>query len=373
MGAIDDDHDTAPFPGILNCGSVYTFEKQGGAWVQVGKIQLASSETFAQEHFGWRVALTDDSLFVSGQATVRVFAFGGAFLQQLTATGGTGLDGFGQDLDVSGNRLVVGAHGYAGTLSLQGAAYVFEESGGTWSQVAQLVASDALANDQFGYTAAIEGDRAVVGSKGAGRVHLFHRQPSGAWTETAKLAWPGSAGFGYAVGLSGERILVGTLSTNVIDGVTFRGAAFVGREAGPTHVTYGTGTPGCNGALGMSAGAAELGSAVFNVRTDHAPSSPALGLGVIGDVPLVAGADPFGIGILLHVDLLLSAEVIPLDLFADAFGNVKLEIPVPTNVSLLGNVYYAQSIWAWTGGCTQLPPPYGLSSSRGVSFPVLAP
>jgi FG-GAP repeat len=57
---------------------------------------------------------------------------------ELTATdGGTG-DYFGASIAVSGNTVVVGAPQHTvGSNSAQGAAYVFAQSGGTWSEQAQ--------------------------------------------------------------------------------------------------------------------------------------------------------------------------------------------------------------------------------------------
>ncbi len=378
VGAILDDIDT-PFPAILNCGSVYLFEKQGGSWAQVAKIQLPLAQAVAQGKLGWRVALTNDRVFVTSQVGARVYDFGGALLQELTATGGTGLDGFGQDVHVDGSRLVVGAHGYSGS---KGAAYVFEESGGTWSQVAQLVASDGLANDQFGSSVAIEGDRVAVGSPLAdgvfpntnlGRSYLFRRQPSGAWSETAKFDWPnstGSANIGAAVALSGERIVACARNAHQVDGLLTGGAAYVWRDVGPAQFSFGTGTPGCAGPHAMTAGAAEIGSAIFVLRTDLAPDS-ALGLCVIGDVADLVGHDPFGIGILLHVDLMASPNLVALDIVSNSAGRAAVVVTIPDLPSLVGSTFNAQAIWYW--GAAVCLPPYNLSSSPGVAFPILAP
>ncbi|MFZ0478140.1 MAG: choice-of-anchor D domain-containing protein [Terriglobales bacterium] len=79
----------------------------------------------------------------------------------------------------------------------QGAAYVFAGSGGTWSQQAELTASDGAASDQFGIAAAIGGSTDVVGARyhevggngDEGATYLFVP------TTTATLT-PGSLSFG---------------------------------------------------------------------------------------------------------------------------------------------------------------------------------
>jgi hypothetical protein len=64
---------------------------------------------------------------------------------------------------IAGTTAVVGAiNANSGT----GAAYVFTGSGSTWSQQAELAASNGAPNDQFGTSAAISGSTAVAGAPG---------------------------------------------------------------------------------------------------------------------------------------------------------------------------------------------------------------
>jgi len=58
---------------------------------------------------------------------------------ELTASDGAAIDIFGFSVAVSGSTAVVGSPGHTvGSNQHQGAAYVFVESGGTWSQQAEL-------------------------------------------------------------------------------------------------------------------------------------------------------------------------------------------------------------------------------------------
>jgi hypothetical protein len=84
---------------------------------------------------------------------------------QLTALDGSSNDWFGYSVAVSGDTALVGAplHSVSANAA-QGAAYVFVRSGTTWSQQAQLTATDGAANDNFGTAVAIDGDTALVGS-----------------------------------------------------------------------------------------------------------------------------------------------------------------------------------------------------------------
>lgn len=102
---------------------------------------------------------------------------------------------FGFSAGVSGDTAVVGANLQDGPGGIdQGEAYVFVRSGGAWAQQAELLASDGVFQDQFGQSVAIDGDTIVVGSPlddGAagidqGAAYVFVRTGT-TWTEQAKL------------------------------------------------------------------------------------------------------------------------------------------------------------------------------------------
>jgi hypothetical protein len=111
---------------------------------------------------------------------------------------------------ISGSTALIGADGKRGT----GAAYVFVQSGTTWSQQTQLTASDTARNDAFGDSVAILGSTAVIGApnnSGTGAAYVFvHSGRS--WTEQTKLtASDGVSGdrFGSAVAIYGLEAIVG--------------------------------------------------------------------------------------------------------------------------------------------------------------------
>ena len=68
-------------------------------------------------------------------------------------------------LSASGSTALVGASGHHGDA---GAAYVFTLRDGTWSQTAELTASDAAPNDYFGSWVALSasGSTALAGAPG---------------------------------------------------------------------------------------------------------------------------------------------------------------------------------------------------------------
>lgn len=139
---------------------------------------------------------------------------------QFLASNGTASDQFGYAVAISGDTAIVGvpSNDASGTFN-QGAAYVFVRNGSTWSQQAQLVANDAANNDAFGWSVAVSGDTAVIGSYNddvgsngdQGSAYVFVRSGS-TWSQQAKLTSSNGATndwFGYSVAVSGDRAVIG--------------------------------------------------------------------------------------------------------------------------------------------------------------------
>src|SRR5258708_16881185 len=87
-----------------------------------------------------------------------------------------------------------------------GAGYIFERNQGgaeNWGQVQKLTASDAAANDYFGYSVAINADTVVVGAYSKGAAYIFERNQGGAehWGQGQKLTSSDGLG-GHQFGLS---------------------------------------------------------------------------------------------------------------------------------------------------------------------------
>jgi hypothetical protein len=132
--------------------------------------------------------------------------------------------------------------------------------------------------------------------------------------------------------------------------------------------TYGAGTAGCFGPQWIGAASIpKVGKSNFQLACDHAPES-ALGLGLVTNVSLASGGDPFGLGIELLVDLLASTAIYGFDFHSDALGLGTAPLPIPNNPALVGNTYYAQAIWAWPPACALTP--YRLSSSVGLTLTI---
>ena len=100
-----------------------------------------------------------------------------------------------------------------------GSAYIFEFDGTQWKETAILTASDAAAGDQFGFSVSIDGDRAIIGANrndddagtDAGSAYIFEFNGTD-WNETMKLTANDAAAddrFGFSVSIDGDRAIIG--------------------------------------------------------------------------------------------------------------------------------------------------------------------
>ena len=183
-------------------GAAYVFVRSGATWTQ--QARLKASNPGALDYFGWSVAISGETLVV------------GAYSEN---GGGTGVNPVSTEDGLNA-----------------GAAYVFTRSDTVWSEQAYLKASNTGANDEFGRSVAIAGDRIVVGaptedssgvgigpasnesSSDAGASYVFVRTGVD-WDLQAFLKSsnrnPGNAfggdAFGGAVAVSDTAILVGAI------------------------------------------------------------------------------------------------------------------------------------------------------------------
>lgn len=237
-------------------------------------------------------------------------------------------DSFGYSVAISGDTLVVGATGEASNATgvngnqadnsalEAGGVYVFTRSGGGWTQQAYLKASNTGAQDQFGWAVAISGDTLVVGSPfeasnatgvngnqlnngapAAGAAYVFVRNGT-AWTQQAYLKASTNETadqFGYAVGISGDTVVVGAFgessnATGVNGNQANNGAA----DSGAAYIFVRNGTvwsqqaylkasntgvqDGFGGVVGISAetvvvGALDEGSSATGVNGNQADNT----------------------------------------------------------------------------------------------------
>ena len=226
-----------------DAGAVYVFERSGTSWNQVDVLR--AMDATGGDVFGTAVAADGSALVVGapletqgGTASGAAYVFEEAAgtwsqAQKLTSTDLSSNDRFGGAVDVSGDSLIVGAFNADGATAAAGAAYVFRDNGAVWAQEQKLTASDGGVVDFFGYAVALSGEGAVVGAyledeagSDAGAAYCFARDGA-AWSESVKLVGADSAAgdaFGFAVDLDGVHVAVGAWGDD--DGEDEAGAAY---------------------------------------------------------------------------------------------------------------------------------------------------
>lgn len=116
-------------------GAVYVFTRSASTWSQQAYVK--ASNTGANDNFGYSVALSADG--------------------NTLATGA-----FGEASNASG----IGALQTDNSATRAGAVYVFTRSASTWSQQAYVKASNAGANDNFGWAVALSADGNTLATAG---------------------------------------------------------------------------------------------------------------------------------------------------------------------------------------------------------------
>jgi hypothetical protein len=155
----------------------------------------------------------------------------GTFLRRLEPPLPEAGDFFGASIDVSGDRVLVGAQGDDDVANACGAAYVFEASTGTLLH--KLTPSNGDFGYAFGQGVAMDGDRAVIGAQGAdfmggseGAVYFFDVSTG---TETFIFSNPESTyanDIGRFVDIDGATAIIGNIGGEV-NGLPHAGKAWL--------------------------------------------------------------------------------------------------------------------------------------------------
>ena len=148
--------------------------------------------------------------------------------QKLSASDADVEDSFGTSIAADGYIAVVGAYLDDDNGEDSGSAYVYQRLGTSWVQGPKLLASDGVADDQFGQDVAISTPVIAIGAQAS--AYLFRRNGN-SWTQETKLTGPVGDGFGEAIAIAGDRVVVGARYDDA-GGNTHSGAAYVFRFNG---------------------------------------------------------------------------------------------------------------------------------------------
>ncbi|MHC4445137.1 MAG: choice-of-anchor D domain-containing protein [Planctomycetota bacterium] len=246
----------------LDSGYAYVFVRDPatGNWSEHQKL-FASGDAPSSDLFGYSVSMSGDSAIIgawydrnsygAAYVFVRDPATGDWSEQQKLLPTGTTRGWFGYNVSISGDTAFVGAMEDRDKGLRAGAAYVFvrDPATGVWSG-RKLFASDAVADQYFGVSVSISGNKAIVGAsydddKGdkAGAAYVFMRDPgTGDWTERQKLVASDGAAYaylGWSVSSSGNTVIAGAYNdVGSGDGSsTWSGSAYVYTETTAPDIT----------------------------------------------------------------------------------------------------------------------------------------
>lgn len=235
--------------GGTNAGSVYIYNLSG-ANPTVPSLTINNPEApVADDWFGYSVALSGSRLTVGAiRNTVAGLAAGSVYVFDLTSVSPTVPiftlnnpdpaidDWFGFSVSISGTRVIVGAPNDDTGSSDTGSAYVYDLAGPAPTVPATTLRNPTpAAGDLFGYSVGISNPRVIVGAYGdntgatdAGSAYIYDL--AGATPSfpvgTLNNPSPGSGdSFGRAVSISGAHTVVGAYFDKV--GTVFAGRAFV--------------------------------------------------------------------------------------------------------------------------------------------------
>ena len=227
---------------LLDARSVLRGSNRRLSSANFGQLKLVAADAAEDDIFGHSVAIDGDTIVVGTYYMEAVYVLrttdGGATYDEvakLTASDAVNGDKFGRSVAIDGDTIVIGAYEDDDGGTRAGAAYVFRTSDGgtTYVEVAELTASDASADDNFGSSVAIAGGTIVVGSArddhawctdrydddaqeavdcNPGSVYVLRTTDGGAtYVEVAKLtASDAAAGdkFGWSVAIDGDTVAI---------------------------------------------------------------------------------------------------------------------------------------------------------------------
>ena len=218
--------DVAVVGGSQGNPGVHVFDRNAdGTWSQSQKLSSGVADT----DFGSAVAVSGGTIVVGEEYEDSVYVYerntNGAWLQSQRLTSGSTGAGFGYSVAVSGDRMIVGAES-------EDSAYIYEKgANGRWTLKRKITVRSASTPRAFGYSVAISGDRAIVGAPdtgasrscedGADAAYVYERNAASAWSQSQVLTTGGEnlrclTYFGEDVGISGDRVIVGSSSTSHI-------------------------------------------------------------------------------------------------------------------------------------------------------------
>lgn len=219
-------------------GSVSAYRQSAAAWVLQTKISNGPGQSEASA--GLSIAIDGDTAVVGvplsrvgvlhGVGTVEVFVQRGTWQRQtiLTPPAGDQALGFGTQVSLSGDTLLVQATDPTSGLTFRNVVYVFVRKGNIWRYQTRLESGSSDLSEGFGEALAVVGDQAFVAAPyanaSAGLVYVF-RRVADVWVQQTVLTG-GLGNFGSSLQADADTLVVGA-PNQVFSGSDATGAAYV--------------------------------------------------------------------------------------------------------------------------------------------------
>ncbi len=172
---------------------IFRFDSDTATWIEQAKV-FASDGTVL-DRFGWSVAVSPDSIGVAlvgahldGPGSAYVFRHdpknSAWFEEQKLVPSGGMPEQFGRAVAMDGDVALIGSWKADAVGNSYGAAYVFRYDGDTsqWSQADMLVPDPGPWTAWFGWSVALDGDRAVCSADGEnqqrGAAYMYNLAPN---------------------------------------------------------------------------------------------------------------------------------------------------------------------------------------------------
>lgn len=182
------------FPFAWGPGAAYVYRYDGTGWPE--EVKLLPSNSAIGDMAGWSVAMSGKVAIIGAirgagpagsQGSAHVFRYDpdtSGWVEEATLLDSQGAfeDSFASSVAIEGDRAIIGARSDDDSGMTSGSAFIFgydPESSG-WIEQAKLLPSGGEAGDLLGWSAAIDGDLAMVGAlgdddsaDGAGSAYVF--------------------------------------------------------------------------------------------------------------------------------------------------------------------------------------------------------
>ncbi len=287
-GAQQHDHN-----GMDDTGAAYIFHRSGTFWTEQSK--LTASDASEYSYIGKAVAISGDYCTVTTEHLNKAYVYQRVSstwsqLQIITGTGMLAADTFGKSVTMQGVYTLVGGTYYNG---MEGVVYTFHRGTTTYSEEGKLHPSNGSIEGSFGFSISLSGDKALVGQYAnsevadyAGSAYVFERSGT-TWNEVQQLF--GSQigeydNFGWGAAISGDKALVG--ATQDEGDQPYSGAVY---SYSLTSTIANTSVPDNDQSLQQLPGA----NTEFQFTTNHAATD--ITVSMFGHTPSVAGSLPAGV------------------------------------------------------------------------------